>query len=156
MQTLILGLPHYQHLHLTTMFCGNVVLVSLKIVWCHICIEDELAWIHALSMHYTLGDWFPSPSQSNPQVFPYTHSISLYSTLVQLYLRSGQLPTQHLLYQRGMVASSQCHFGCDCAKSLHHLFIISPQFEEYCDATHHDIQQVTASVVEPLPLAFQE
>ncbi len=56
-------------------------------------IEDELAHIHAMSLHYTSGDQFPLPSHSNPQIFLYTCSSSSYSALVQLCLRSGQLPT---------------------------------------------------------------
>ncbi len=56
-------------------------------------VDGELAHIHATSLHYTSGDHFPHPSLSIPQSFPYEHLTSSYSALVQLYARSGQLPT---------------------------------------------------------------
>ena len=89
-------------------------------------VEGELAHIRATSLHYTSGDRFPHPSISIPQSFPYECLTSSYSALVQLYARSGQLPTRHLLFLRGMAPSSRCHFGCYCAETPHHLFIKCP------------------------------
>ena len=116
-------------------------------------VDGELACIHATSLHYTSGDWFPHLSISIPQSFPYEHSTSSYSALVQLYARSGQLPTQCLLFLRGMAPSSWCRFGCYCTETPHHLylFIKCPWFTEYHQSTLCDIHWVTSGLVESIP-----
>ncbi|KAJ7228423.1 hypothetical protein GGX14DRAFT_530225 [Mycena pura] len=62
----------------------------------------------------TIDLYDPTP----PYEFPYTHAFSAYSALVQLYARSGQLPTADLLYSR----------GCEAIEDAHHIFV---------DCTHY-------------------
>src|SRR5260370_27842969 len=119
-------------------------------------INDKLAHNHATTLHYTLGDHFPLPSSADPQAFPYDHSSTSYLALVQLYTRSGQLPTHHLLFQRGMASLSQCRFGCYHAEMVHHLFILCPQFEGYQQSTILDIQHITLGLVESIYLAHHD
>jgi len=119
-------------------------------------INDKLAHNHATTLHYTLGDHFPLPSSADPQPFPYDCSSTSYSALVQLYARLGQLPTCHLLFRRGMASSSQCRFGCYHAETVHHLFILCPQFEGYRQSTILDIQRITLGLVESISLAHRD
>ena len=119
-------------------------------------VDDEMARIQATRLYYTSGDRFPHPSFSSPQPFPYERSTSSYSALVQLYMRSGQLPTRRLLFRRKMASSSQCRFGCQSAETVHHLFIKCPQFSEYRRSTLSDIHRITSSLVACIPLAQRE
>ncbi len=111
-------------------------------------VDGESARIRATSLHYTSGDHFPHPSLSIPQLFPYERSTSSYSALVQLYARSGQLPTRRLLFLRGMAPSSRCRFRCHCAETSHHLFVKCPRFTEYRQSTLRDIHRVSSGLVE--------
>ena len=119
-------------------------------------VDGELARIRATSLHYTSGDRFPHPPISIPQSFPYERSTSSYSALVQLYARSGQLPTRRLLFLRGMAPSFRCRFGCYCAETPHHLFIKCPRFTEYRQSTLCDIHRVTSGLVESIPSVQRE
>jgi hypothetical protein len=67
----------------------------------------------------TIGLYDPTP----PHEFPYTHAFSAYSTLVQLYARSGQLPTADLLHSRGNLTSPDCRLGCAAIEDAHHIFV---------------------------------
>src|SRR5258708_17589717 len=101
-----------------TMWAGGVGFIENNF---SLFVDGELARIHATSLHYTSGDRFPHPPISIPQSFPYERSTSSYSALVQLYARSGQLPTRRLLFLRGMAPSFRCRFGCYGAETPHHL-----------------------------------
>ncbi|KAJ7891485.1 hypothetical protein B0H13DRAFT_1569057, partial [Mycena leptocephala] len=72
----------------------------------------------------TIGLYDPTP----PHEFPYTHAFSAYSALVQLYARSGQLPTADLLHSRGHLTSPDCRLGCAAIEDAHHIFV---------DCTHY-------------------
>ncbi|KAF8340741.1 uncharacterized protein EI90DRAFT_2826951, partial [Cantharellus anzutake] len=63
--------------------------------------------------------------------FPYERTSAGFSACVQLYARSGQLPTRALLHARGLVASAQCRLGCISAESMHHLFSECPVFRSF-------------------------
>ncbi|EJD42137.1 hypothetical protein AURDEDRAFT_168694 [Auricularia subglabra TFB-10046 SS5] len=71
-------------------------------------------------------------SPAHPE-FPYTRALSAYSALVQLYARSGQLPTAETLSERarGDPLSPFCRFGCRTMKSDFHLFVECPRFDSY-------------------------
>ncbi|KAJ7899507.1 hypothetical protein B0H14DRAFT_2494267 [Mycena olivaceomarginata] len=66
-----------------------------------------------------------------PPEYSYTHAYSAYSALVQLYARSGQLPSADLLYARGKLASPQCRVGCDAIEDTHHIFVHCARYTEW-------------------------
>jgi len=47
-----------------------------------------------------------------PPPWIYTKATSAYTTLVQLYAGSGQLPTADGMYQKKTISSRACRFGC--------------------------------------------
>ncbi|EJD45292.1 hypothetical protein AURDEDRAFT_43389, partial [Auricularia subglabra TFB-10046 SS5] len=71
-------------------------------------------------------------SPSHPE-FPYTRALSAYSALVQLYARSGQLPTAETLSERARSNPLPpfCRFGCRTVESDFHLFVECPRFNSY-------------------------
>src|SRR5277367_3459232 len=83
----------------------------------------ELGLKHGLRLTRFLYD--PTP----PPAYPYLRSLSCYSALVQLYSRSGQLPTASRLYSRQKSESQQCRFGClGIPEDDHHIFVECPYF----------------------------
>jgi hypothetical protein len=62
-------------------------------------------------------------NSKSPPEYPYTHAYSAYSAVVQLYARSGQLPTADVLYSRWKLDDPQCRHGCDAIEDQHHLFV---------------------------------
>ncbi|KAJ7803834.1 hypothetical protein B0H14DRAFT_2463490 [Mycena olivaceomarginata] len=60
---------------------------------------------------------------NSPPEYPYTHAYSAYSAVVQLYARSGQLPTADVLYSRRKLDDPRCRHGCDAIEDQHHLFV---------------------------------
>jgi hypothetical protein len=72
---------------------------------------------HQLRMALHLYDSRPPPE------FPYTHAYSAYSVLVQLYTRSGQLPTADLLYSHKLLPDARCQMGCNTIEDTHHIFV---------------------------------
>ncbi|KAF8224454.1 hypothetical protein L208DRAFT_1511396, partial [Tricholoma matsutake] len=79
-----------------------------------------------------------------PPPYPYLHSLSCYSALVQLYLCSGQLPTATCLHSQHMIDSHQCHFGCiDIPEDDHHIFIECPYFTELWSSSLSAVVELT-------------
>ncbi|KAJ6491528.1 hypothetical protein DFH09DRAFT_1131522 [Mycena vulgaris] len=73
-----------------------------------------LTWTH---------NTLPSPDH------PYTRAVSTHSAVIQLYTRSGQLPTGETLEARSKADSSMCRLCGNAVESMHHLFVQCSQFE---------------------------
>lgn len=67
-----------------------------------------------------MASWLYNPGP-HPQ-YPYIRAVSAYSALVQLYARSGQLPTPDLNHSRGIGDSRLCCFGCRTPADTQHIF----------------------------------
>ena len=85
---------------------------------------DSLAMLPKHRMSTWLYDLNPPP----PWI--YTKASSAYTALVQLYARSGQLPTAQGMYQKKAASSHTCRFGCPETESPHHIFVVCPRFDE--------------------------
>ncbi|KAF5379159.1 hypothetical protein D9615_006029 [Tricholomella constricta] len=80
------------------------------------------AWSHLTSPHL----YDPTP----PPLFPYCTSPYAYAAVVQLYARSAQLDSGHLLASRLDAGHSPwCRFGCDALETPHHLFTACFHFD---------------------------
>ncbi|KAF8322370.1 uncharacterized protein EI90DRAFT_2483161 [Cantharellus anzutake] len=66
---------------------------------------------HALSV--TPEFCLPNPNFPSCASFPYVRSNAGYSAAVQLYLRSGQLHSNSLMFFRGLSRSGRCRNGCN-------------------------------------------
>ncbi|KAJ7166150.1 hypothetical protein C8R46DRAFT_900122 [Mycena filopes] len=66
-----------------------------------------------------------------PPEWSYTHAYSAYSAVVQLYARSGQLPTADLLHTRGKRDSPNCRLGCDDIEDMHHIFVTCSTYADW-------------------------
>jgi hypothetical protein len=69
--------------------------------------------------------------ESSQPDFPYLRAISAHSAAVQLYARSGQLPTADILVERGKLSSNRCRLGCDEVEDMHHIFVYCEVYEEW-------------------------
>ncbi|KAF5333796.1 hypothetical protein D9758_015263 [Tetrapyrgos nigripes] len=85
-------------------------------------VVDPLSFSPAARMMRSLYDPHPPPSH------PYLRASSAYSASIQLYLRSGQLPTRQITALRLHEKSSLCRFGCCTVESPHHLFVQCTHF----------------------------
>ncbi|KAJ7087005.1 hypothetical protein C8R44DRAFT_820559 [Mycena epipterygia] len=72
-----------------------------------------------------MSTWIHDPRP--PPEYPYTRATSSHSAVVQIYGRSGQLPTAELVTQRSNLGSDLCRFGCEEIESPHHLFVQCPR-----------------------------
>ncbi|KAF5310189.1 hypothetical protein D9619_010594 [Psilocybe cf. subviscida] len=69
---------------------------------------------------------------SAPPTHPYQHSVSAFSTVIQLYARSGQLDTALSNSLRlGTDYQPWCRFGCVAIEDPHHLFVSCPAFASF-------------------------
>ena len=80
----------------------------------------------ALLPKHRMSTWLYDSSPPPPWI--YVKASSAYTALVQLYARSGQLPTADGMYQEKVSPSSLCLFGCLLTKNPHHIFINCPRF----------------------------
>jgi hypothetical protein len=85
---------------------------------------DSLALLPKHRMTSWLYDLNPSP----PWI--YIKASSAYTALVQLYARSGQLPTADGMYQKKATLSRTCRFGCHDTETPHHIFSVCDRFSE--------------------------
>ncbi|KZV87604.1 hypothetical protein EXIGLDRAFT_620489, partial [Exidia glandulosa HHB12029] len=63
--------------------------------------------------------------------YPYTRAYASYSAAVQLYARSGQLPTARTLSQRNrsiVCMSPMCRHGCVAVEDDYHVFVACPRY----------------------------
>jgi hypothetical protein len=93
-----------------------------------------LTWVH---------DTTPPPD------YPYTRALSAHSAVIQLYARSGQLPTAETLESRLKLDSCMCRLGCLAVESMHHIFVDCTLFTEWReDAANELVVRTTAKLVE--------
>ncbi|KAJ7936521.1 hypothetical protein B0H13DRAFT_1554079, partial [Mycena leptocephala] len=74
-----------------------------------------------------------------PPEYSYTHAYSAYSAVVQLYARSGQLPTADVLYSRGKLESPLCRLGCNAIEDQHHIFVDCPRYASWRTTTANEL-----------------
>ncbi|KAF8218493.1 hypothetical protein L208DRAFT_1350804, partial [Tricholoma matsutake] len=129
--------PHLHHAPLPTFFMDRFTFFTPADGWIESNIRTltdrllsaqtscELELKHGLRLVRSFYDPTPPPS------YPYLRSLSCYSTLVQLYSRSGQLPTAVCLHSWHKINSHHCRFGClGIPEDNHHLFVECPYFAE--------------------------
>ncbi|KAJ7814368.1 hypothetical protein B0H13DRAFT_2464859 [Mycena leptocephala] len=83
---------------------------------------EKLAHGNKLRMLTSIHDNMPPPD------YPYTRALSAHSAVIQLYARSGQLPTAEVLESRSKLPSCMCRLGCDAVESVHHIFVDCAEF----------------------------
>ena len=88
-------------------------------------IANQLATGHRNRMATWLFDQIPPPS------YPYNRAASAFSAAVQLYSRSGQLPTADNMFRKRMRVSNLCRFGCIAMEDVHHIFTVCPSFDKF-------------------------
>lgn len=69
--------------------------------------------------------------QSSLPDFPYLRVTSAHLAAMQLYARSGQLPTADILMERGKLSNDRCRLGCDDIEDMHHVFVYCRIYEEW-------------------------
>jgi hypothetical protein len=77
--------------------------------------------------------------RSHPPEWSYTHAYSAYSAVVQLYARSGQLPTADTLHSRGKLETPNCRMGCNTIEDMHHIFVECPRYTDWRFKATNDI-----------------
>ena len=82
----------------------------------------------ALLPKHRMATWLYDLNSPPPWV--YTKAASAYTALVQLYARSGQLPTAQGMFQKKALYSQNCRFGCADTESPHHIFVKCPHYAE--------------------------
>ncbi|KAJ7797464.1 hypothetical protein B0H14DRAFT_3548089 [Mycena olivaceomarginata] len=93
-----------------------------------------LTWVH---------DTTPPPD------YPYTHALSAHSAVIQLYARSGHLPTAETLESRAKLDSCMCRLGCLAVESMHHIFVDCTLFAEWREeAANELVVRTTAKLAE--------
>ncbi|KAK0215463.1 hypothetical protein IW262DRAFT_1277673, partial [Armillaria fumosa] len=94
-----------------------------------------------IGCHHQMASWLYD--QHPPPSFIYTHAVSAYSAVVQLYARLGQLVTASGLYQKRLLAHEQCWLGCRTQiESIHHIFIECSVFQTFRDKALTEILKV--------------
>jgi len=78
---------------------------------------------------YRMSTW--AHEQSSLPDFPYLRATSAHLAAVQLYARSGQLPTADILVERGKLSSDRCRLGCDDIEDMHHIFVDCRVYEDW-------------------------
>ncbi|KAJ7255014.1 hypothetical protein B0H12DRAFT_1050396 [Mycena haematopus] len=74
-----------------------------------------------------------------PPEYPYTRAISAHSAVIQLYARSGQLPTAETLESRAKLDLCMCRLGCMAVESMHHIFVDCVHFSAWRDAAAEEV-----------------
>lgn len=92
-----------------------------------------------------LYDRNPHPS------YPYTHAVSAYSAAVQLYARSGQLPTRATMFNRGYTESNKCRFKCNEAETPHHLFAKCEKYDRWRNEAGEKLERVLREKLDKAP-----
>jgi hypothetical protein len=82
----------------------------------------------SLAHHYQMATWLYD-QRSHP-TYPYTKASSTYSARVQLYARSGQLPTALSMKMKKTV-NSGCRYGCWESEDMYHIFIKCERFKVF-------------------------
>ncbi|KAJ6467736.1 hypothetical protein C8R45DRAFT_909590 [Mycena sanguinolenta] len=74
-----------------------------------------------------------------PPEYPYTCALSAHSAVIQLYARSGQLPSAETLESRWKIGSCLCRLGCDAVESMHHIFVDCKHFSEWRNDAQEEV-----------------
>ena len=80
----------------------------------------------ALLPNHRMATWLYDTNSPPPWV--YMKAPSAYTALVQIYARSGQLPTADGMYKKNSTASSICRFSCPDTETPHHIFVVCDRF----------------------------
>lgn len=88
----------------------------------------------ALLPNHRMSTWLYDPNSPPPWL--YLKASSAYTTLVQLYARSGQLPTAHGMLAKKSTLSSLCRFGCPVTETPHHIFVLCQRFDSLRSSEH--------------------
>ena len=80
----------------------------------------------ALLPKHWMATWLYDPN--TPPTWVYTKAASAYTALIQLYARSGQLPTADGMFQKKTTLSQACWFGCPESETPHHIFSVCHRF----------------------------
>ncbi|KAJ6566379.1 hypothetical protein B0H19DRAFT_1351815 [Mycena capillaripes] len=95
---------------------------------------------HQQRMALHLYDPTPPPEWS------YTHAYSAYSAIIQLYARSGQLPSADLLHSRGKLDTPLCRVDCNAIEDMHHIIVECPRYAEWRTKATTDLLRRAYSV----------
>ncbi|KAK7025644.1 hypothetical protein R3P38DRAFT_2395747, partial [Favolaschia claudopus] len=82
--------------------------------------------------------------------------VSAHSAVVQLYARSGQLPTAEALASRGKLPSSLCRLGCNAVESMQHIFVDCTHFSQWRIDTASELVARTAVRLNEAGLSDEE
>ncbi|KAJ7678280.1 hypothetical protein DFH06DRAFT_927531, partial [Mycena polygramma] len=98
---------------------------------------------HRMRMMTWIHNTLPPPD------YPYTRAVSAHSAVIQLYARSGQLPTAETLQSRSKLDSHMCRICSNAVESMHHLFVDCPKFDEWrCSATEEAVERTERKLTE--------
>jgi hypothetical protein len=97
-------------------------------------IAKSTANVLALSPRHCMTTWLYDLNPPPPWI--YTKATSAYTALVQLYARSGQLPTADGMYQKKTISSRACRFGCLDTENPRHIFVVCRRFSDMRDKEH--------------------
>jgi hypothetical protein len=99
----------------------------------------------ALLPNHRLATWLYDTNPPPPWI--YTKASSAYTALVQLYARSGQLPTADGMCQKKALTSPTCRFGCPENENAHHIFAVC---QRYSDMRSKELSSMTTSLTKRL------
>jgi hypothetical protein len=89
----------------------------------------------------------------HPPEYPYTRALSAHSAVIQLYARSGQLPSAETLESRGKIGSCLCRLGCDAVESMHHVFVDCDHFADWRSDARDELVTRTEQKLEEAGIA---
>ena len=95
---------------------------------------------------YRMATWLYD--NGTPPLYPYTRAPSAFSAAVQLYIRSGQLPTADNLRQKRMRVSNLCRFGCIAVEDIHHIFSNCITFKILREEAAKEAELATSKLLE--------
>lgn len=101
---------------------------SIRYLVDHFASKDTASRLALLPKH-RMSTWLYDLNPPPPWV--YTKASSAYTALVQLYARSGQLPTAEGMFQKKSSLSSSCRFGCPDTEGPHHIFVVCDHFADF-------------------------
>jgi hypothetical protein len=86
-----------------------------------------LTFAYHFHMALWLYDSCPHP------IYPYVKASSAYSAMIQLYMRSGQLPMAACIKQKKKSEDSGCMYGCVITEDMYHIFVSCARFKALRD-----------------------
>ncbi|KAJ7015872.1 hypothetical protein C8F04DRAFT_984785 [Mycena alexandri] len=102
--------------------------------------KSQIRHAATLAAPVTTSGWHSNSTTLNPRPnTPTPHAYSAYSAVVQLYARSGQLPTADILYSRGKIPSPLCRLGCNAIEDQHHIFVDCPRYAAWRTTTSNEL-----------------